>query len=322
VQHRVSEYDAVVFLLEELAQRSVDVAVLQETGRLCDLPQLPISSHGRLIVIPRSAIDASCRSPGDSYFYGQAFYISNDLLPYYQGYKVISNRLAYIQFRFSPNSFNPTTTISPPPGFQRHSSYPPRSRLLSIANVYAPTSQFGSKHPAAFTSFYDQLNDLTKQLNTSSSLLYIAGDFNAQIGHRLHEQESFIGHFGRGRRNRSGSFLAEYLSVNKLYALNTRFSHKECHRSTWHGEIKLPNGDLKKIHTQIDYILTPQSKAHLASNARSYSGHKASPVSKFLAPDHGIVIADIRLSRFYYAYHIDSSLLPLQDPSLFPANCS
>lgn len=296
VQNRVNDYDAAAFLLEEFRHRSLQLVALQETGRLCDLPTLPSAPHGRLIVIPR---DLTTIAAPNARHYGLAFYISEQLWPFFQGFKVISNRLAYIQFRFS-NLINHSH-------IQHHhhhratptNKYPPRTNLFTLINVYAPTSQYGTRHPAEFTAFYAELSTLTTQLNTSSSLLYVAGDFNAQLGRRIHPEETFVGHYGKGKRNRSGTYLADYLSTHGLYALNTRFPHKHSHRSTWHGQIKLPNGSFKQIHTQIDYICSPQSKAHLTINARAYSGNKASPASKYLAPDHGIVIADLLLPKLY-----------------------
>lgn len=160
---------------------------------------------------------------------------------------------------------------------------------MTIINVYASTSILASTDIAESDTFFDQLHTTYKSLSAKSTMVIMGGDFNAKVGTKLHEEESFIGSHGKGTRNRNGNLTASFLEEHGLYLSNTHFKHEMRHRSTWHGK---SHG--KIIHNQIDYIVVRRSSRRILKDAWSYHGHTFSS-------DHSIVITTINLERLYTA---------------------
>ena len=83
-------------------------------------------------------------------------------------------------------------------------------RLITIINVYAPTSEKSKKFPQQIDKLYTNLHKLCKQIKKiSTTATIIAGDFNSKIGRR-HGNEESIGSWSRGRRNENGTRLVEF----------------------------------------------------------------------------------------------------------------
>jgi len=107
-------------------------------------------------------------------------------------------------------------------------------KYITIINVYAPTSTLVANSPTCLDEFYNSLNDTVLDVNSSSMLLFIAGDFNAKLG-KSNASTQCTGRHGRGRRNYSGLALAEFCEAHQLFAANTAFQHPARHITTWTG---------------------------------------------------------------------------------------
>ncbi len=55
-------------------------------------------------------------------------------------------------------------------------------------------------------------------------MVYIYGDFNAKLGRKLNENETFMSYYGRNNdRNENGKHMVYFLMCNNLYVTNTMF---------------------------------------------------------------------------------------------------
>ena len=143
-----------------------------------------------------------------------------------------------------------------------------KSAHFKIVNCYGPTQILSNKKKEIYEEFLEvlQANIKTK----SNQILILQGDFNAKIS-RSSINSTQKGHFSRGRENKNGSLLNEFLAINNLTATNTLFKHPARHLTTWQG--KLNN---KMVFNTIDYIITQQKIISYIKNSRSYSGIKLS----------------------------------------------
>jgi len=165
------------------------------------------------------------------------------------------------------------------------------SNILSIINVYAPTSTVVAQDHDCLSAFYSSLKEALSQVN-STSFVMIAGDFNAKLGVR-DLPFSCLGRHSRGRRNYSGKVLAEFCDSNSLFACNTAFKHPARHQTTWTGWRHNSNGGPPiPVYNQIDFVLCKQRQKALFTDARSYGG-------VIVDTDHRLVVARARLSRCY-----------------------
>ena len=85
--------------------------------------------------------------------------------------------------------------------------------MISIVNVYAPHTERVRTDPAELHQFYLELGDTISKIynNTEckTSLLLIAGDFNAKVGKSI-GNEPCLGSFSRGRKNNNGQALIDF----------------------------------------------------------------------------------------------------------------
>ena len=110
----------------------------------------------------------------------------------------------------------------------------------------------------------------------SSSLIFLAGDFNAKVGTRRYG-EACVGSHGRGKRNLTGQSWVDFCSSNSLYLYNTTYQHKACHKATWTGWRR--EAQCKKIvpiFNQIDYIIRKQWQHRMLVDSRSHGGCEVS----------------------------------------------
>ena len=203
-------------LSDDLGRLHVDVCCLQET-------KCP------------DGFDERCGNyrhigmPSQSRHYGIAFSVSMQLENQIVRYWSVSDRIAVIQLRISNNS------------------------ILTIINVYGPTSQRVNNNNAEQDEFYAELASLTSRYS-SSALFYIAGDFNSKIGYKK-DDKNFMGHHSRGRRNINRIALADFLEVHGLFLCNTAFQHSARHKTTWQGQRRdVTTGHVVPIYNVIDFV--------------------------------------------------------------------
>ena len=146
-------------------------------------------------------------------------------------------------------------------------------QLITIINCYAPHSELTKKNPKLTEKFYDKLDDLTRKYKNKSSLLIVAGDFNAEIGKSI--DEKCVGRFPNGTRNENGNQLIEFSEKNDMILTNTCFDHKKCHLTTWSQE-KINKNKQTVTHTRktIDYILIENQYKNALRDSRTHQGTK------------------------------------------------
>ena len=243
-------------VLEDMKRLDISICALQET-KAKDIIFLD-HNYGRILGFP-----------SDTPYYGLAFGIRKNLQVH--SAECVSDRIAVISV-FLNNQRTKDT----------------RPSLLTVINAYAPHSERARLNPEEANLFYQQLQ-ITTHKYRYSTLLYIAGDFNAKIGRKLDDSEFFMGNFSKkyGSRNSNGDLLAHFAASNNLFLTNTAFRHPSRHISTWHGFIQGKN-----YHNQIDYILCRSNNAHILTNARSYRG-------TITQSDHSIVVTTINFTKYY-----------------------
>ena len=241
-------------LAGDLAARKVTLCCLQETKCATGLQE---SCRGyKLICLP-----TKCRH------YGLGFAVAESVADNILRYWSVSERIAVLQLRISSNS------------------------VLTLVNVYAPHSGLTVKDIEIQDYFFCDLANVIAT-NSSSALLYIAGDFNSKLGLR-EQDETFIGRHSRGHRNMNGEAMAHFLDAHNLFACNTAFQHPARHKTTYQQKRKDNTTGLDVvIYNMIDYIICRQSQQSLLLDARSYAG-------TVLNSDHRIVVSRIRLSRVF-----------------------
>lgn len=276
IQGGINEAVEFDWVIGDLVQRKVDIACLQETHNCTGTNVHRDTGKVMCLENPPDTPAHQC--------YGLGFFIGSSLISNYLDHKVVSNRIAVLRLKFNNSRV------------QNHLKR--KFSIITIVNVYAPTTEFGQKNEGAIPHFYDQLKGVVEDAEKNSIAVYIGGDFNSKLGIRGKNDddslESFMGNFGKGKRNHNGDCLADFLKFHKYYASNTRFRHSFRHRTTWHSNnlVTKTDGISKFVKNQIDYILVKECFVNAIVAARTYHGHQFSS-------DHGIVITDISIRSLF-----------------------
>ena len=117
---------------------------------------------------------------------------------------------------------------------------------ITVIQDYAPTS---NTEEAEIERFYEDLQDLLKELTPKKDVLFIIGDWNAKVGSQ--ETPGVTGKFGLGMWNEAGQRLTEFCQANALVIANTLFQQHKRRLYTWTS----PDGQHRN---QTDYILCGQ----------------------------------------------------------------
>lgn len=174
--------------IEDLVKYGVDICCLQETHS--EETYYPHNNGSLLLMAIPEGTPPRRR-------YGQGFFVSESWLPYLHGTRVFSNRISAIQFNVATQKHN-------------------RRTRLAIINVYAPTSQVIREGQAEGHNFYEELQRVLEYYRTKCYFTFVAGDFNAKIGIRMHDAEANMGLYGKGTRNHNGNLLQAFLQQNDL----------------------------------------------------------------------------------------------------------
>ena len=75
------------------------------------------------------------------------------------------------------------------------------SKIISIVNVYGPTSKVTNNNPEIGEEFFNQLEKTVKSLENRSTCTLIAGDFNCKVGQEQ-EGDSCLGKFSKGQKHK------------------------------------------------------------------------------------------------------------------------
>ena len=169
---------------------------------------------------------------------------------------------------------------------------------ITIINTYAPHTQRVREDPTELDQFYtdlaDTMNEIKDDKTTSTSLLLIAGDFNAKVGKK--KNEPCLGKHSRGERNNSGQTLVDFCILHDLFIANSSFKHPARHITTWESmytsiDTVTNTSKLVKVFNQIDYVMCRTKHKHILQNARSYAGTETSS-------DHRLVVTKMKVERF------------------------
>ena len=262
-------------LAMDMLRYQIDVCCLQET-KIQDGIDTKVDGY-RLISLPSK----------DSY-YGNGFIISPKWTNNIHRHWFVSERISVIQFKTKEDSYQCEETeginLKIHPKRNYVSEFKNKSKtiltirkvqprnMITIVNVYAPTTERVKEDITELDELYTALGDLVDQFK-STSLLLIAGDWNAKVG-KSSAGDKCIGKFSRGIRNSSGQHLIEFCSINDLFITNSAFQHPAKHITTWEHQRKDPKnpGNTITIYNQIDYILCQHKQKNILRDARSFKG--------------------------------------------------
>ena len=162
--------------------------------------------------------------------------------------------------------------------------------MISIINVYAPTTELVKNDAKILETMYNQLNDLLEDLK--QTIILVAGDFNAKVGKKKADEEC-LGNYSCVVRNNSGEQLTNFCTTNNLFVTNTAFKHRARHITTWANQRTDPKDPTKTvtIYNQIDYILCNKDIKSTLINARSFSGSE-------ITSEHRLVICKMSINRY------------------------
>lgn len=257
-------------LSKDIKNYNVDICCLQET-KIVENIDITLPDGNRFVNIN-----------SESKHYGNGFFIFKKFTNYVYSYWKISDRICVLQLKTAKSKARNTIV-------ENNRKKVLYDHVINIINIYAPTSERAQKYPRKTEEFYEKRNNTLKDLRKlSTSIVFIAGDFNAKVG-KPENTETCIGRWTTGTRNNNGMKLVQFCENNKLHVCNSSFAHKACHRTTWSGQFTEPNGEVRKIYNQIDYILLHKNNIQSMIDARSCSGTET-------FSDHRIVVTRIHLS--------------------------
>ena len=292
----------------DMAQYGVDICAIQET-KMKDGIEMNIDGY-----------ELKCFESKQK-AYGNGFLVSPRFAPLIHKYWRVSDRISVMQFnlrndnrsnnrqwKYSYKLCKPNVTVR----FQRKDP----KYVLTVINVYAPTSQRAASNPDEVHEMYEQLNSVVQDID-NKELLIIAGDFNSKIG-KATDIEQCMGKYSRNRRNNNGEHLIQFCELNNLFISNTAFRHRAKHITTHTRTYKDPNSqEMLHSYSQIDFILIPRQLKHLLTNSRSYAGTQT-------FSDHKMVVTRMT-SELYQIYKVQTDdksksrkfdVQKLQDPNV------
>ena len=169
-----------------------------------------------------------------------------------------------------------------------------KSTYCRVIDAYGPTLQKASENPSLLDCFYAELSKAV--FAPSHYQVFVCGDFNSKLGTLSPEDEEIglsynMGVHSKGKKNKNGEALLQFLIQQGLFACNTAFEHPSHHKTTWTGWIPHPSNPSTSIpdYKQIDYILCKTTSKCLLTDARSYGGAT-------LSSDHKPVVARLQFS--------------------------
>ena len=149
-----------------------------------------------------------------------------------------------------------------------------KSFNITVIKAYAPTT---NAEEAETDQFCEDLLDLRpSRTNTKRDVLFITGDWNAEVGSQEIHRE--IGMFGLGVQNEAEQRLIEFCQVNALVIANTLFQHHKRRLYTWTS----PDGQHRN---QVDYILAAKDGEALYSQQKQDQELTVAPIMNSLLPN-------------------------------------
>ena len=121
-----------------------------------------------------------------------------------------------------------------------------RKFRVSVIVVYAPVEPT-DRDTSDSDEFYLQLQEeIDRVLGTN--MMFLLGDFNAQVGRNSDRWYPSLGKFGVGKENSNGYRLLQFCRYNNLVITNAVSGHNMTHKLTWYAR----DG---KTANLIDYVI-------------------------------------------------------------------
>ena len=153
---------------------------------------------------------------------------------------------------------------------------------VSVIVVYAPIEPTDGDTSDS-DEFYLQLQEQIDRV-PGRNMVFLLGDFNAQVGRNRDRWYPSLGNFGVGKENSNGYRLLQFCRYNNLVITNTVFGHKMAHKLTWYSR----DG---KTANLIDYVIVNRRLAGSIQDTRVYR----SAVIDVKSKDHHLVVFKVNL---------------------------
>ena len=159
----------------------------------------------------------------ESVHYGNGFFVSSKLAIHIHKYWKVSDRVLVLQLRskdlaYDSQKINETSLKSSV--VKKYTCTRRETKavikqttvrnLITIINVYAPTTERVKNDEGELDQMYTDLGNLISELTKVASLVLIAGDFNAKVG-KHSGNEACLGQYSRRKRNNSGQLLIDFM---------------------------------------------------------------------------------------------------------------
>ena len=247
----------------------LDICCLQET-ELTNGMDININDHILICIL------TDCRH------YGNGFIVSPKWKHNIHKYWNVSDRLDVIQLKLRDDEYVCEQVNGINIRLQKVQKKSNVNKLLTIINVYAPTTKKIAENVSKLDEIYTQLATLFNEFKNTSVIL-IAGDFNAKVG-KSKDSEICLGKYSRGTRNNTGQSLIDFCNIHQLFISNSAFKHPARHITTSENHKKdTKNNKMISIYNQIDYIICQQKQKHILHDSRTYNGtlvSRPSPTSE------------------------------------------
>ena len=286
-------------LAQDIHNYKIDVCCLQET-KVKDGRDITIGEEQHKLIA----------LPSDNRHYGNGFAVSNNWKNNVHRHWKVSDRISVLQLNTNSKQYECINTsginlnIQPTKNYTCKCVKSSETKLkittikikhcITVINVYTPHTERVKEDPNELDQMYAEIGETITKINsdrtTKTSLLIIAGDFNAKVGKTKGEQ--CLGSYSRGTRNTSGQTLVDFCNVHNLFITNRSFKHPARHIPTWENtRINKNNGSITKVYNQIGYIICQTNKKHILQNARSYAGTQVNS-------DHRLVITKLKTANY------------------------
>ena len=155
--------------------------------------------------------------------------------------------------------------------------------VLSIVSVYAPQQNLGN---AKKTEFWTMLRQVTEKIPWNEELI-IAGDLNGHVGADGINYSRWHGGYSRGRQNKAGEKILNFVSAFDLALVNTFFCKDDSHTYTYYS---------KKLLTVVDYLACRRNSLGMIRDC------EVKP-EELIASQHKLLVMDVVATNEDQAMH-------------------
>ena len=143
-------------------------------------------------------------SGGEGSRHGVGFLVADNLAPFVENVKNISERLMSIDMKLETD--------------------------ISMIQVYAPQQGRTTAEKEEFYRLLQEGMDDAKY----QSIIILCKDWNGHIGRESEGFERNMGTFGIGEKNLEGENILEFAKIDYLSIMNTYYKHRESQKWTWY----------------------------------------------------------------------------------------